>query len=283
MIWDRLNVAGGELNLALALADKGNDKGESIFPGVDLLCRQTRQSRATVQRQLAHFRDVDWLQVVQEGGLAGGRGMPTIYRINPLWISGGSLEKLPDIRPTEEISKGPQNEALSLPKGPHSSEAVSGAKGPHPEQERASNGPVKGLTAMRPDPKNPSLTSERDARAIPSGSRAAQEPPKPDYQFAERINHWRRIAGGHVLAECRAFGITAGIVRSWQDLPENVQQRMAPKLEAVITATVERERPPSRFKHQQIQEMLEREITDELKQFVPPPPARRAAVIAGEA
>lgn len=266
-IWDRLNVSGGELNLALALADKGNDKGESIFPGVDLLCRLTRQSRATVQRQLAHFREIGWLQVVQEGGLTGGRGMPTIYRINPDWICGNSLPGLPDIEDPDAPPKGLNLRPFPNEKGPHGSEAVSNGKGPHPEQQRASNSTEKGLTAMRPDPSGSIYKPlSDDPRASPTGSRVAPGAER-EYDMAARINHWRRRAGEWVVRECAVFEIVKDRPTEWKQLPEQLRVAMFPKLERIVTEIAEFERSEPRLKLDIIEAKLQGKLTLELREF----------------
>lgn len=75
--------AGGEYTLALCLADVCNDEGASIWPSVQTLARDSRQSERTVQRQLKAMVAMGWLEVVAEGG---GCGRSTRYRINPAWI-----------------------------------------------------------------------------------------------------------------------------------------------------------------------------------------------------
>ena len=73
---------GGELVLALALADEANDAGANIRPGLAALARKTRQSERSVSRQLAAIMKDGWLQVVDA---AHGRGASAFveYRIDP--------------------------------------------------------------------------------------------------------------------------------------------------------------------------------------------------------
>jgi hypothetical protein len=274
-VWERLNVSGGELLLALSIADFSNDRGESIFPSVDLLCRTTRQSRATVQRQLAHFRELEWLQVVEEGGLTGGRGHTTVYRINPEWMAGGRLPKLPDIlqEPTEKgLNMRPFPPAAEAAKGPHSPEAVSPDKGPHPAQQRASSDDGKGLTAMRPNPSgstNKPLSD--DPRASPSGSRVAQEREleRQNYDIAARINHWRRRAGEWTVRECSILELAEGRPTQWAQLPEHVRKEIAPKLERYVTETAELERDDPHLKLDEVESRMQRRITAALKELAP--------------
>ena len=72
-VWSRLNCGGGELLLALAIADIANDDGERIYPSVEKLAIKSRQGHRTVQRQLKEFRAKGWLIVVR--GEKGGRNM----------------------------------------------------------------------------------------------------------------------------------------------------------------------------------------------------------------
>lgn len=281
-IWDRLNVSGGDLLLALSIGDFSNDQGESIWPTVDTMCRMTRQSRATVQRQLAMFRDVDWLQVVDDGGLAGGRGKSTLYRINADWIRGASLPKLPDILPDQRekgLNLRPFPSPAPAPKGPQS-EAVSGEKGPHPEQERASNTTGKGLTAVRQDPSGSINKPLSDGpRASPTGSQAAQEreQQRPDYDIAARINHWRRRAGEWVIRECSCLEIVKGRPTQWKELPDDLRHAMLPKMERIVTEIAEFERSEPKVKLDTIEAKLQSRLTFELKEFTPSSVAETAS------
>lgn len=208
MVWKRLDVSGGELILALSLADFSNNQGESIFPSVKTLCDTTRQSRSTVQRQLARFREVGWLQVVGAGGLIGGREKTTEYRINPEWVKGVNLTGFPDVvrDETSEI-KG-----VNLTGFPD--------KGPDLQHERAPSESVKGLTAVTHDP---SLTTKNlggaDATpATPSGPRGAAPKPEPKpkgalsqppARFDEHVSRgrWWRHAVGYVLPAASVLDI----------------------------------------------------------------------------
>lgn len=283
-IWDRMNLSGGELNLALALGDRSDDKGESLYLGVDALCRKTRQSRATVQRQLAYFRDIEWLWVVDEGGLTGGRGRPTVYRINPNWLAGDELPKLRDLPPDpNEARKGlnlrPFSGPATAPKGPQS-EAVSEDKGPQTTQERASNGTVKGLTAVRQYPKEDIKNPKSDGpRASPTGSQAALERDQQrlDYDIAARINHWRRRAGEWVIRECSALGIVTNRPTLWRELPDELRHTMLPKMERIVTEIAEFERSEPKVKSDTVEAKLQGRLTFELKEFTPSSRAETAS------
>jgi hypothetical protein len=94
-VWQRLNCSGGELLLALAIADISDDDGDRIYPSVATLADKTRQSERQVQRQLKKFRTRKWLQVKKA---SKGR-VTSRYRINPAWINGDILSGFPDKQP----------------------------------------------------------------------------------------------------------------------------------------------------------------------------------------
>lgn len=80
---------GGEMLLALALADHADDDGENIFPSVEKLATKTRQAERTVQYQLRRMEAAGWLLRVNRGN--GGRSQTTEYRISPLWLKGADF------------------------------------------------------------------------------------------------------------------------------------------------------------------------------------------------
>lgn len=84
LVWAHYPAGGGELLLALALADHGHDEGTRIFPGVERLAGKTRQSERAVQYQLRAMKATTWLLPVRYSG--GGRGRATEYKVNPEWI-----------------------------------------------------------------------------------------------------------------------------------------------------------------------------------------------------
>ena len=49
MVFDCYPNGGGEMILALALADHAHDDGTSVYPSIESLMEKTRQSRRTVQ------------------------------------------------------------------------------------------------------------------------------------------------------------------------------------------------------------------------------------------
>jgi hypothetical protein len=268
MIWDRLDVSGGELALALAIGDFSDDDGESIFPSVARLAWKSRQDRRTVQRQLAKFRDVDWLQVITEGGLAGGRGRATEYRINPIWINGGILPLFTDLKPIQdEEEKGGK---LS-PFAPERAASTTLKGGIHD---------TKGRQSLPPHPSGSTNNLRGEGtRATPSGSRASPKPEPPPFNVDQRRVHWRRLAAQWVINECRpgCLGIMTKIPSRFVELPLNVRMLMPDKIEHLVNWAIEQERPPALKSYSVIENHMQAELTMELRQFKPPTPAERAA------
>lgn len=132
MVFERYPIGGGEMLLALALADHAHDDGTHIFPSIARLASKTRQSERSVQYQLRRMEAAGWLVLVNAG--IGGRrsgygegGRTRQYRINPEWMKGA------DIAP--------------LPKG--AKQDVEGCK---TASERVQKVPSKGATAIAPEP-----------------------------------------------------------------------------------------------------------------------------------
>lgn len=91
-VFKRYPNGGGEMLLALALADHAHDDGTHIFPSVDHLADKTRQSVRAVQYQLKKMRECGWLIRVSAGH--GGRSQVTEYQISPEWIDGQAIDGL---------------------------------------------------------------------------------------------------------------------------------------------------------------------------------------------
>lgn len=108
-VFDRYPNGGGEMLLALALADHAHDDGSNIYPGVPALAEKTRQSERTVQYQLRRMIESGWLIKVGAGN--GGRSMKTEYRISPLWLKGADIAPIQkgasdDIKGASDDTKG---------------------------------------------------------------------------------------------------------------------------------------------------------------------------------
>ena len=88
-VFDRYPNGGGEMLLALALADHASDDGSRVFPSIKALAEKTRQSERSVQYQLRRMQDAGWLILVNAGN--GGRSMHSEYRISLDWIKGAEI------------------------------------------------------------------------------------------------------------------------------------------------------------------------------------------------
>ncbi|MFT3720403.1 helix-turn-helix domain-containing protein [Pseudorhodoferax sp.] len=91
-VFKRYPRGGGEMLLALALADHARSDGTHIFPKIKDLAEKTRQSDRSVQYQLRNMESTGWLQKVSSGN--GGRSTSTSYRISPEWLAGAELTEL---------------------------------------------------------------------------------------------------------------------------------------------------------------------------------------------
>ncbi|CAJ5119571.1 gp60 [Burkholderia pseudomallei] len=127
-VFERYPEGGGEMILALALADHSHDDGTHIYPSVDKLAAKTRQSPRAVQYQLRRMQQSGWLILVSES--KGGRGNTREYRINSDWINGAELA------PISSGSKGAKN----APNGKGANDDIKGA-----------NHSTKGCKAFAPE------------------------------------------------------------------------------------------------------------------------------------
>ncbi|WP_167595184.1 helix-turn-helix domain-containing protein [Collimonas pratensis] len=104
MVFERYQNGGGEMLLALALADHAHDDGTSIYPSIEQLAYKTRQSERTVQYQLRAMEKSGWLILVNFGN--GGRGARREYRISTDWLKGANIAPLSKIPIGENSVKG---------------------------------------------------------------------------------------------------------------------------------------------------------------------------------
>lgn len=91
-VFDRYPNGGGEMLLALALADHAHDDGQHIYPSIENLAVKTRQSVRSVQYQLRAMESAGWLILTNEGD--GRRGQHREYRINAEWLKGADFASL---------------------------------------------------------------------------------------------------------------------------------------------------------------------------------------------
>jgi hypothetical protein len=147
-VFDRYPNGGGEMLLALALADHSSDDGSRIYPSIKHLAAKTRQAERSVQYQLRRMEEAGWLTLVNSGN--GGRNQHREYQISIEWIKGAEIAPFP---------KG----ATDGVKG-----ATDDAKGCNPQQERVQ--PVAPAYNHQGTIKEPSKKNTRaEALSIPDG------------------------------------------------------------------------------------------------------------------
>jgi hypothetical protein len=156
MVFDRYPEGGSEMLLALAMVDHARDDGTSIWPSVDELARKTRQSRRTVQRQIAKMVATGWLEQVRAA--TGRRGLTNEYRVRAAWVAG---EELPatgvNVSPLEaatQTATGDRLTPLKTPEVIHTGDRltphVDGLRG-DTRDARGVTGDARGDTAMTPE------------------------------------------------------------------------------------------------------------------------------------
>lgn len=167
MVFDRYPNGGGEMLLALALADHAHDDGTHIFPSIARLAEKTRQSERSVQYQLRRMEQSGWLVLVNAG--IGGRrsgfgegGRTRQYRINPEWMKGAEI-------------------------APFAKGAKQGLKGCKTTQERVQNSVEKGATAIAPEPRATKSNQEQPSH------RECEREADPLALTAEQVD--RELAG----------------------------------------------------------------------------------------
>lgn len=150
MVFDRYPAGGGEMLLALALADHAHDDGTHIFPSIASLAVKSRQSERSVQYQLRKMEQSGWLELVNAGGgrMSGYKsgGRPREYRISPRWIKGEDLAASNDGDVFGSDSKGANS-------APFEKGATQSRKGCKTAQKRVQPSVEKGATAIAPEPK----------------------------------------------------------------------------------------------------------------------------------
>lgn len=233
MVFERYPAGGGEMLLALALADHAHDDGTHIFPSIARLADKTRQSERSVQYQLRRMEASGWLMLVNAG--IGGRrsgfgegGRTRQYRINPDWIKGAEI----------------------APFGKGAKKASEGCK---TTQERVQNGVEKGATAIAPEPRatksNQEQPSHRECerQADPLALTADQvdrelagfgsTPPGVDReQLARFVRHRAAIrrplsVQGWLQVRTQLIGLAA----NGHDANESLRQTMAAGLALPVT------------------------------------------------
>lgn len=178
MIFERYPEGGSEMLLALAMADHANDDGARIWPSLDELARKTRQSRRTVQRQIAKMLASGWLEQVRTA--TGRPGATNEYRVCPAWVAGAELPKTGvNVTPVEdspELATGDTLTPLALQQVVHTGDKVTpvrkGERGVTCDA-RGVTGDARGDTAMSPES---SGTIKNHTPLPPDGGRTASKP-----------------------------------------------------------------------------------------------------------
>lgn len=142
MVFDRYPEGGSEMLLALAMVDHARDDGTSIWPSVDELARKTRQSRRTVQRQIAKMVASGWLEQVRAA--TGRRGLTNEYRVSAAWVAGETLPA------TTGVNLTPVESAIETATGDRLTPHEAGSRGVT-RDARGDTGDARGDTAMTPE------------------------------------------------------------------------------------------------------------------------------------
>lgn len=150
-VFDRYPAGGGEMLLALALADHAHDDGTHIYPYVASLAAKTRQSQRAVQYALRKLQATGWL--IADGPGDGGRGRARAYRISPEWLAGGAA-----VPPAGAAGPETSTEPPPSRKGANSAPLLRPTQA-RAEAERVQDRVIKGATAVAPaiEPQEPSV------------------------------------------------------------------------------------------------------------------------------
>jgi hypothetical protein len=195
-VFNRYEQGGGEMLLALALADVARDDGRlMINDSVPELARKTRQTERGVQGQLKRMVASGWLKVVRASD--GGRSRVAVYAIDANWIDGGELQAHP-ANPetpngaTENPERGSGFEEAETPNGATKNpERGSGAYRPtRPNTEIPPNPPSGGKPDRKePNAKEPSVPKSLQAWLAECKAKGEKALPADDpvYAYAEQV------------------------------------------------------------------------------------------------
>jgi hypothetical protein len=189
-VWERYPGGGSEMLLALALADYAHDDGNNIFPSVETLAKKTRQSERTVQKQLGIMRESGWLEVVARP--KGGR-YPTVYRINPVWLSGADSAPLAvqKLHPSVHV-EGCNSERSGVQETTRGVQQLV-----HPTGE-AATAPDPSLNLQEPSVKQ---TSAAHAPTATSQKKKRDTPIPNDFSISSKVREWAEAHGHADLDE----------------------------------------------------------------------------------
>jgi len=173
LVWKRFPSGGGDMLLALALADHASDDGTKVYPSIKHLAAKTRQSERTVQYQLRRMEEMGWIILVNAGN--GGRNYTREYRISPDWINGAEIAPPSKTPPGNPENRGGANSA------PLQNGATDDGKGATGDGKGATDS-GKGATAIAPavNHQQPSIPiSKPPTPAAPVVPPAPPAPPAP--------------------------------------------------------------------------------------------------------
>jgi hypothetical protein len=297
MVRRRLDVSHGELLVAVELADAANDDGEGISVGVQRIADRSRQDERTVQRQLKRLREVGWLEIVEQGGMVGGRGRATRYRINPAWVRGDILPGFPDFEPKYyRKEKGDDLSPLASEQpGDKSGGGVTNSA------ERVTKPGVKGDTQVSPDPYTHIPSGAPAGASDPCGlAPGAPEPKKPAGNVPRATGKappepasfdpvlsrgvWFQVVHNAIVSGAVADGVSKyGAVRM-ADLPLNARVTLEPVLVELTDWAVAEERSGwpnfTARSRKGVEDEIEARVRRELRVLRPPTASERAAAEA---
>ena len=215
-VFERYPEGGGEMLLALALADHADDDGTHIFPSVDTMAKKTRQSRRAVQYHLEKMQKCGWLILVraarggrpEKGSTMGGK--PAEYRISSEWIKGAEIA--PNSPARSELKKreksAPNNGVDNSEKGAEVAPNKSG-KGCNPRQKRVQSEAKKGAKLLHPTHQltviEPSAAATRASGGVekPTAAAADEQNPnvKTESEFADLLVELERGRGKQLTVD----------------------------------------------------------------------------------
>lgn len=82
LVWEYANLAGSDLLVLLALADRGDDLGTNIYPSMAAIAKKARLSTDQARRVVHKLQADGWIEIVCKGGFRHGKNWANEYRIN---------------------------------------------------------------------------------------------------------------------------------------------------------------------------------------------------------
>lgn len=205
LVWDHYPNGGGELLVALKVADHADHNGDRVYPSVAAIAEYTRQSERAVQYHLRAMAKNGWLLLVKE--TSGKPGETRRYRVPVELIPQGVVVRVQNLHPSRVQPTAPL---------------------------RVQNDAQTGATAIAPEPsvKHPSRAEARGTRLPPAWK------PTPELQAWARqgrpwldlptvtasfIDHWTALPGAR------------GVKLDWEATFRNWVRKERPPLGARTT------------------------------------------------